>query len=110
MPASAKAAGSVPRPGASACTPAPKACPSMAPRNSVGVKTPPTVPDPTASGVTISRSTSSASTASIPHGRTKSAAIASRPLPTISGYRSVTSPSARPAVAIAMGRGSPERA
>ena len=85
MPARAKAAGSAPRPGARARTKAPKACPSIAPMKSVGVKTPPTVPDPTASGVTTSRSASSATTCSMPHGRVKSAAIASRPLPTISG-------------------------
>ena len=45
-------------------------------------------------------------------GRSKSAAIASRPLPTTSGKASVVTPRARPAIAMATGRGSrgaPER-
>ena len=73
MPASANASGLAPRPGDSARTTPPKAWPSIAPMKSVGVKTPPTVPEPTASGVTTRRSTSSATTTSTPHARSKSA-------------------------------------
>ena len=107
MPTRAYAAGSVPSPGTNARTLVPKAWPSIAPRNSVGVKTPPTVPEPTARGVTTRRSRSSASTCPAPQGRSKSAPIASRPLPTISGYPRVTTPRASPASPIAIGRGRP---
>ena len=46
MPTRAYAAGSAPSPGTSASNAGAKAWPSIAPRNSVGVKTPPTVPEP----------------------------------------------------------------
>ena len=109
IPTVAYAPASAVAPGSSSCTPAPYAPPSIAPRKSVGRKTPPLPPEPSVTEVATNFRASSTNIVRVATPPTSTSSITPSPSPSTPESASVSSPTISPPSAGSRMRGGKRR-